>query len=47
MNPVMQFLTRRRDARAWHWTDVFTVVYLSLGVILMFGPVIWLVLGAR
>ncbi len=43
---VLGFLTRRREARAWHWTDVFTYVYLALGVLLMFGPVVWLVLSS-
>lgn len=46
MSGVAAFLTRRRDRRAWHWTDVFTVVYLALGVLLMFGPVVWLVLSS-
>lgn len=29
-----------------HWTDVFTYAYLIFGVILMFGPVIWLVMSS-
>ncbi|RYH11614.1 carbohydrate ABC transporter permease [Tropicimonas sp. IMCC6043] len=29
-----------------HWTDIFTYVYLTLGVLLMFGPVVWLVLSS-
>ena len=29
-----------------HWTDVFSYGYLGLGVLLMFGPVIWLVLSS-
>ena len=43
---VMQFVARRRDRAAWHWTDVFTYAYLGLGVLLMFGPVVWLVLSS-
>ncbi|WP_150497140.1 carbohydrate ABC transporter permease [Roseibium aquae] len=44
--PVLGFLTRRREGGQWHWTDVFTYVYLVLGVLLMFGPVVWLVLSS-
>ncbi len=40
------FLLRRRDRRKLHWTDIFTYVYLFLGVALMFGPVVWLVLSS-
>jgi len=43
---VLGFLSRRRDGGQLHWTDVFTYVYLLLGVLLMFGPVVWLVLSS-
>ena len=43
---AVHFVTRRRDRAAWHWTDVFTYAYLALGVVLMFGPVVWLVLSS-
>ncbi len=46
MNAVRTFITARRDARAWHWTDVFTYAYLALGIFLMFGPVVWLALSS-
>ena len=39
-------LTARRGGAAWHWTDIFTYVYLFFGVLLMFGPVIWLALSS-
>ena len=39
-------LTARRGGTSWHWTDVFTYVYLFFGVCLMFGPVIWLALSS-
>ena len=29
-----------------HWTDTFTYLYLALGILLMFGPVIWLALSS-
>lgn len=45
MAGVMEFLLRRRG-RAWHWTDVCSYAYLALGVLLMFGPVVWLVLSS-
>jgi len=38
-----QFLLRRRGGRGWHWTDIFTWVWLVAGLILMFGPAFWLV----
>jgi alpha-1,4-digalacturonate transport system permease protein len=44
---VAQFLFRRRGSdgkgRGWHWTDIVTWVWLIGGVILMFGPALWLV----
>ena len=46
MNRAAAFLLRRRDPRRRHWTDVFTWAYLGLGVLLMFGPVVWLVLSS-
>ena len=39
-------LTARRGQGALHWSDVFTYVYLLFGVLLMFGPVIWLVMSS-
>ncbi len=39
-------LTARRGGASWHWTDIFTYVYLFFGVLLMFGPVIWLALSS-
>lgn len=45
MNPVA-FLTRRRGGRGWHWTDVVTWAWLLAGVVLMFGPAVWLALSS-
>jgi alpha-1,4-digalacturonate transport system permease protein len=42
---VAEFVKRRRGRR-WHWTDVAAYGYLVLGVVLMFGPVLWLVLSS-
>jgi alpha-1,4-digalacturonate transport system permease protein len=39
-------LTARRKPTRWHWTDVAAYAYLLFGVVLMFGPVLWLVLSS-
>ncbi|HEX9857682.1 MAG TPA: carbohydrate ABC transporter permease [Paracoccaceae bacterium] len=39
-------LTRRRGGAGWHWTDVVTFLWLGAGVIIMFGPALWLVLSS-
>lgn len=46
MNRVVTFLTRRRGGAGWHWTDVVTFAWLGAGVLLMFGPALWLVLSS-
>lgn len=43
---VGDYLTRTRGSKRLHWTDIFTYLYLSLGTILMFLPVVWLVLSS-
>ncbi len=40
---ALGFIVRTRGLRRLHWTDVLTYVYLSLGLFVMFGPVLWLV----
>lgn len=42
----MTFLLGRRGGRGWHWTDVVTFLWLGAGVIVMFGPALWLVLSS-
>lgn len=37
---------RNGPGRPLHWTDVAAYAYLALGVVLMFGPVLWLVLSS-
>lgn len=39
-------LKARRGRHRLHWTDVFSYAYLALGVLLMFGPVVWLTLSS-
>jgi alpha-1,4-digalacturonate transport system permease protein len=43
---IGNLLTARRGGAGWHWTDVFAMFYLALGVVIMFGPVVWLVLSS-
>lgn len=40
------FLGRRRNPGRWHLTDILTYLYLAVGVLVMFGPVLWLVLSS-
>ncbi|ASJ72694.1 carbohydrate ABC transporter permease [Granulosicoccus antarcticus] len=51
MGKAIAFLTRTRGSRdhagsRLHWTDWFTYGYLLLGIVLMFGPVIWLLMSS-
>ena len=46
MSKILEFLTRTHGTRILHITDMLTYTYLSLGVIVMFGPVLWLVLSS-
>ena len=46
MSAVMTFLGRRRGRKRPHVTDVLTYLYLVVGVLVMFGPVAWLVLSS-
>ncbi len=34
------------EAKQLHWTDIFTYLYLTLGTLLMFLPVVWLVFSS-
>jgi alpha-1,4-digalacturonate transport system permease protein len=45
-NKVWSFLTRRRGGKRFHITDIITYIYLFLGVVIMFGPVVWLVMSS-
>ena len=42
----MRFLGRRRGRGGPHVTDVLSYLYLVVGVLVMFGPVAWLVLSS-
>ena len=44
---ALRFLARRRNpGQPLHWTDVASYLYLALGTLLMFGPVLWLLLSS-
>jgi alpha-1,4-digalacturonate transport system permease protein len=45
--PAMaNFLTRTRGRNRLHWTDWASYGYLLLGLVVMFGPVLWLVMSS-
>ena len=46
MSTAGDFLFRRRGGRRLDVSDILTYVYLTLGTILMFGPVLWLVMSS-
>jgi alpha-1,4-digalacturonate transport system permease protein len=43
---VMNFLLRTKGKTRLHWTDVLSYIYLLLGLLIMFAPVLWLVLSS-
>src|SRR3954453_10476444 len=46
MRSALRWLTARRGVSRPDWTDWVSWCYLLLGVLLMFGPVIWLLLSS-
>src|SRR5258708_3095747 len=46
MAGAIAFLARTRDGHRVGWVDWLAYLYLALGVLLMLGPVIWLVLSS-
>lgn len=47
MARIAEFFTRTRGGKGrMDWTDWLTYGYLVLGILLMFGPVVWLVLSS-
>lgn len=46
MRRLFGMLIARRGKARLHWTDWVSYFYLSLGILLMFGPVLWLVLSS-
>ncbi len=46
MNRVWEFISRTRGGNKLHITDMITYLYLGLSVVIMFGPVFWLILSS-
>ncbi len=46
MRTVLDFLTNTRGRKRLTYSDLLTYLYLMLGTLLMFGPVVWLVLSS-
>jgi len=46
MSAIWKFLTRTRGRNKLHITDMITYLYMGLSVIILFGPVLWLVLSS-
>ncbi len=46
MNSILTFLGRRHGGDKLDMTDVITYLYLLLGAVIMFGPVVWLILSS-
>ena len=43
---VLEFLMKRSGGKTLNTSDILTYIYLTLGTLLMFGPVVWLVLSS-
>jgi alpha-1,4-digalacturonate transport system permease protein len=43
---MLTFLSRRRGRKRLHISDVLTYLYLLTGVVVMFGPVLWVVFSS-
>lgn len=43
---VSEFLMKRSGGKTLNTSDILTYAYLTLGTLLMFGPVVWLVLSS-
>jgi alpha-1,4-digalacturonate transport system permease protein len=46
MSDIKKFLARRKGGKRFDVTDMLTYAYLIAGVVVMFGPVIWLILSS-
>ena len=46
MSTILEFLTRRRGRKKLNISDILTYLYLLMGVLIMFGPVVWLVMSS-
>ena len=46
MDRLWSFLSRTRGRKKLHITDIISYGYLGLSVIIMFGPIVWLILSS-
>ena len=46
MSGIWTFLSRTRGRNRLDITDIISYVYLGLGVVIMFGPIVWLILSS-
>lgn len=46
MSRAADFILRRKGGKSWHWTDIVTWVWLIGGLLIMFGPALWLVFSS-
>lgn len=46
MSQIFDFLRRTQGGKKLHFTDIISYLYLGMGVLLMFGPILWLVLSS-
>ncbi len=46
MNPILEFMTRKKGHKRLSLSDILSYVYLLMGVVIMFGPVLWLLLSS-
>jgi alpha-1,4-digalacturonate transport system permease protein len=43
---MLKFLTRSRGYQGFDWTDWLSYLYLSVGLFVMFAPIVWLVMSS-
>ncbi len=46
MKTVLNFLTRTRGGKQLSTSDLLTYAYLTLGTVIMFGPILWLMMSS-
>lgn len=46
MGRAAAFILRRKGGKGWHWADIVTWVWLIGGLLIMFGPALWLMFSS-
>ncbi|MEZ4629931.1 MAG: carbohydrate ABC transporter permease [Deinococcales bacterium] len=44
--PLKKFFGLTHGHKRWDWADILSYIYLFLGIIIMFGPVLWTVMSS-